>query len=142
MKVLFDTNVILDLLLDREPFSAEAIQLTQNVEMEVLIGYLPATTVTTLQYLACKVVGKAKANAEIKKLLTLFEVAPVNRTVLESALNNGFSDFEDSVLYEAAHHQGIQSIVSRNVKDFSQAKMPVYTPQQLLRLLATLPSVV
>ena len=139
MKILFDTNVILDLLLDRQPFSVEAIQLVQNVEMGLLIGYLSATTITTLQYLAYKVIGKEKANQEIKKLFTLFEIAPVNRIVLENALHSVFHDFEDAVLYEAAHHQGIQAIVTRNVKDFTHAKIPVYNPKQLLKLIAALP---
>ncbi len=138
MKVLFDTNVILDLLLDRQPFSTDAIQLVQMVEMSLLIGYLSATTITTLQYLASKVVGKAKANLEIKKLMTLFDVAPVNRIVIENALQSGFQDFEDAVLHEAARHQGIQAIVTRNLKDFSSAKMPVYTPNQLIKLVPAL----
>jgi len=139
VKVLFDTNIILDLLLDRQPFSAEAIQLVQNVEIGLIVGYLSATTITTLQYLACKVIGKEKAKVEIKKLLTLFEIAPVNRIVLEKAIQGEFHDFEDAVLYEAGHHQGIQAIVTRNIKDFVKAKISIYTPKQLLPLIATLP---
>ena len=138
MKILYDTNIILDVLLDRQPFSADSIYLVQKVEMGLFIGYLSATTMTTLQYLACKVIGKTKANLEIKKLLTLFEIAPVNRSVIENALLTQFQDFEDAVLYEAALHQGVHAIVTRNLKDFSNAKIPVYTPDQLLKLIPDL----
>lgn len=137
MRVLLDTNIILDLLLDRHPFSEDAFHLIQMIESGKLQGYLCATTITTLDYLICNVLGRAKAHAEIKKLLALFEIASVNRIILEEALTNSLKDFEDAVLYEAAIHHGAQAIVTRNTKDFNLVKLPTYTAKQFLALIET-----
>ena len=100
---MVDTNVVLDLLLDRTPHAMNAAQIFSLIERNVIAGCLGATTLTTVHYLASKVVGSQKARREIRKLLRLFEVAPVNRAVLEAALEaEGFRDFEDAVLHEAA----------------------------------------
>jgi predicted RNA binding protein YcfA (HicA-like mRNA interferase family)/predicted nucleic acid-binding protein len=108
LRVLFDTDVVLDLLLDRQPFSAPAADLFSRVERGELRGYLCATTVTTVHYLAAKVIGTRRARAEVRRLLTLFEVAPVSRPILEAALAGAFADFEDAVIYEAARHVDAQ----------------------------------
>ena len=79
MRVLFDTNIVLDVLLDRVPFSKAAVQLFAHVEHDEITGYLCGTTVTTVYYLARKVVGASKAEKEIRKLLRLFKIASVNR---------------------------------------------------------------
>ncbi len=135
MKVLFDTNVVLDVLLDRKPYSNASAQLFSKVESGDIVGYICATTVTTIHYLAVKVVGAGKAKSEIDKLLTLFEIAPVNRAVLENAATSNITDFEDAVIHEAARHVGVDAIVSRNIKDFKRALLPVYTPNELSKTL-------
>lgn len=136
MKILFDTNVVLDLLLDREPFAKTAADLFVRVERGELTGLLGATTITTLHYLAAKVVGVGQARQAIEKLLLLFEIAPVNRAVLATALRLEFNDFEDAVLHEAGRHAGAQGIVTRNPRDFKQANLSVYSPEELIRALA------
>lgn len=135
MKILFDTNVVLDLLLDREPFSPTSAQLFSKVESGELSGYICATTITTLHYLASKVVEAKHAHEDIEKLLTLFEIAPVNRSVLKSALSSKFKDFEDAVVHEAAMNAGAQGIVTRDISGFKKAKMPVYRPEELMGML-------
>ncbi len=132
MKILFDTNVVLDALLDREPFSRAALQLFTQVETGKLTGLLSATTITTIFYLATKVLGKAPATKAITQLLRLFEVAPVHRLVLEEALTLDFSDFEDAVLCQAGLHAGAQAIVTRDRLGFKKATIGVYTPEELL----------
>ena len=135
MKILFDTNVVLDLLLDRKPFSLAAAHLFSEVERGNIEGYICATTVTTVHYLATKVIGPRKAQQEIHRLLTLLEVAPVNRLVLEASLDDRFSDFEDAVLHQAARHMGTDGIVTRNLHDFKEAKMTIYSPEELIKAL-------
>ncbi len=129
MKVLLDTNIILDVVLDREPYVAVAKQLFAGIENGLLTGYLCATTVTTIDYLATKVVGAPQAQREIQKLLKLFEIAPVNRAVLEAALATGFAD--DAVLYESGRQLGVEAIITRNAKDFKQAILPIYSPLEI-----------
>ena len=137
MRILFDTNIVLDLLLDRAPFADAAAELFAKVEDGTIVGYLCGTTVTTIHYLTSKVVGNDRAKDEIGKLLSLFEVAPVNRAVLESALKAGFADFEDAVIHEAACHAGAEAIVTRNLKDFKKSRITVHDSIELAGILAS-----
>ena len=82
MIVLFDTNVVLDVLLRREPHAAPAVRLFAAVERGALAGLIAAAAVPTLCYLSTKVVGAQHARTEIRNLLRLFDVAPVTRAVL------------------------------------------------------------
>jgi len=132
MKVLFDTNVILDVLLDREPFVDDASHLLSMVERSEITGYICATTATTINYLLEKTLGKKDALHYTALLLSLFEISPVNRVVLEKALRSGFKDFEDAVLYESALLSSVECIVTRNVKDFKKSKIAVLEPAELI----------
>ncbi len=138
MKILFDTNVVLDVLLDRDPFSDIATKLFSRVERKELKGFLGATTITTIYYLASKVAGKKKADQEISKLLSLFQIAPVNKSVLDEAIKSKFSDFEDSVLHLAAKQIDAQGIVTRNPKDFKKATLSIYSPEELNKMLVSI----
>ena len=133
--MLFDTNVVLDVLLDREPFATVGAHLFSQVERGVVPGYLCATTVTTVHYLAEKVLGVEQARQKIRHLIRLFEVAPVNRAILEAALASRLADFEDAVLHEAALHVGAKGIVTRDPAGFKGARLPVYSPDELWRAL-------
>ena len=137
MKILLDTNIVLDVLMDRMPFADSAAELFSKVEDGTIIGYLCGTTITTVYYLASKAVGAARAQDEIRKLLNLFEVAPVNRHVLEAALVADFSDFEDAVIHEAACHAGADAIVTRNQKDFKKSRIPVYSSEEMAKILSS-----
>ena len=138
MKIMFDTNVILDVLLDRSPFVAEASLLFAAIETGKLQGFISATTVTTIFYLATKVLGQASAKKAVTQLLQMFEVAAVNRTVLEQAVDSGFSDFEDAALYQSGFHAGVMGIVTRDAKGFKKSQLPIYTPEELLKSLSAI----
>jgi len=131
LRVLFDTNVVLDLLLDREPFSADAARCISMVESGEIEGWLCASTVTTLHYLIRKSAGSRNAVDSISLLLSLFEIAPVNKTVLENALRLSFKDFEDAVLHEAARYSNVEVIVTRNTVDFKNSSLPIQSPGKL-----------
>lgn len=135
MRVLFDTNVVLDALLDREPWAEAAVSLFDHVEKENIVGLLGATTVTTIHYIAGRNVGEEAARRRIGDLLALFEVAPVNHAVLEGALSLGFDDFEDAVLHEAGRLTGAEAITTRNIPDFAASKLRIYDPETLAAIL-------
>ena len=135
MRVVFDTNVVLDVLLDRAPFADVAVQLFAKVEHGECIGVLCATTLTTIYYLTAQTLQAPQAIDHVRRLLQLFEVAPVNRAVLETALTVHFPDFEDAVIHESARHANAEAIVTRNTQDFAQAVLPIYTPHELLTVL-------
>ena len=135
MKVLFDTNVVLDLLIDRAPHAEAAARLFAAVERGIIGGCLGATTLTTIHYLSAKTLGREQARQAVAVLLSLFEIAPITRPVLEAALVGNFDDVEDSVIHQAARQYGAQAIVTRNGKDFRGAELPVYAPEELLKVL-------
>ena len=139
MRVLFDTNVIVDLLLDRKPFAEAATRLAAQVELGSLTGVLSATTVTTVYYLVAKAAGAKTARIQVRKLLDLFEVAPVTRAVVEAALDQSIRDYEDAVLHEAAREAAVDAIVTRDLQDFLAAELTVYSPAELLSVLAAGP---
>lgn len=132
MKLLLDTNVVLDALLGRDPWFADAAALFARVETGKCDGVLCATTITTVHYVARKVVGTEGATERIGSLMRLFDVAAVSRPVVEAALKSEFADFEDAVLYESAVRVGCQAVVTRNLQDFRSARLPVYEPAQAL----------
>jgi predicted nucleic acid-binding protein len=132
MKVLFDTNVVLDVLLKRHPHADVAAQLLSLVDRGVIEGALCATTITTIHYLAEKAVGRKKACEHITEMMAMFRIAKVDRAVLKQALELSFSDYEDAVLHEAARAFKVDAIVSRNTRDFTKATLPVFDPERLL----------
>jgi predicted nucleic acid-binding protein len=139
--VLFDTNVVLDVLLDRQPHVEAASQLFAAAEKGEIRGSVGATTVTTIHYLAAKAIGRRRAKTEIRRLLKLFDVAAVTRAVLEGALEKkGFADFEDAVIHEAARHAAADAIVTRNTRHFTSSAVQIYSPDELVRVLETVRS--
>jgi predicted nucleic acid-binding protein len=128
MKILLDTNVVLDLLLKKEPFCDDAKSIFEAIEDGYVDGYLSPTSITTIHYLTSKQKGKEKADEVVFKLLKIFNITTVDKIVLiESSLNNG-NDFEDSVIYTSALFNDIDFIVTRDKKGFKNSKVEVITP--------------
>lgn len=134
MRILFDTNVILDLMLGRS-HGVIAGSLVAAVERERLAGLLCATSVTTVNYMMTRAKGRRDAKQAIRTLLRLFEIAAVTRAVLESALEIPFPDYEDAVLHESARSAKADGIVTRNPNDFGRTKLPIFTPDELVAAL-------
>jgi len=131
VKVLFDTNIILDVLLNRHPFVELSASLVSLVESKKIDGYLCATTITTIDYLVAKSSGKGQARVSIQKLLSIFSIAEVNKEVLFLSTESKFTDFEDAVQHYAGKLVQVDSIVTRNQNDFKLSEYPVYSPQEL-----------
>jgi predicted nucleic acid-binding protein len=145
LKILFDTNVVLDVLQQRKPHFIFSAPLMNRAEEGSLTGLLCATTVTTIAYLTeqylMKERGKNRIEARagttvvLNMLLKIFDIAPVTRAVIDSAANSKFEDFEDSVLHESAVAAGVDGIVTRNQKDFEKSTIAIYSPQELEAIL-------
>lgn len=134
MKVLIDTNVVLDLLLNRKPFSEDAELLISKVEEGEIVGLLCATTVTNIYYITKKHLSKKEADEALDVLLSLFDIAPVNKLVLELARDLNFKDYEDAVIYASAVYSNVNAVITRNKKDFKDTDIPIYTPQEFLEI--------
>jgi predicted nucleic acid-binding protein len=137
VKVLVDTNVVLDVLLDRRPHSADSAHIFRLIEEGRLQGFLCATTVTTIDYLLLQSLSRADARKYLTQLIRLFDVAAVNRAVIEGAMQSRIADFEDAVLEQAAALAGADVIISRNTKDFAHGTVKVLDPRQCLAQLGT-----
>lgn len=133
MRILFDANVLLGVLLARVPHVRPAASLMAAVETGHLGGLVSATTVTVIHYLVERQRDRSTAIEAVQQLLALFEVAPVTRLVLDDALRLAFGDFEDAVQHEAARHAGASGIVTRNAGDFSRATLTIYSPIELVQ---------
>ena len=131
-KILLDTNIVLDLLLQREPFCNNAKAIFELIESNEAGGYLCATSVTTIYYLISKSVNKSKADEIIENLLQLFNVADVNKNILLKSLQNNGKDFEDSVIYTSAEYFNIDVIITRDKKGFKQSNIKVMQPKEFL----------
>jgi predicted nucleic acid-binding protein len=133
MRVLFDTDVTLDLLFDRKPHSEKAALLFSKAERAEIEGFLCATTVTTLHYLAAKAIGEKKARRSLGKLLSFLDIAAVDRKVIENALAGKGPDFEDEVISQSAAGADARAIITRNIRNFKTSEVPAYSPEEFIR---------
>lgn len=137
MRVLFDTNVLLDALLAREPFVADAAFLLETVESGQVEGFMSATTVTDVHYLVGRQTKSAEvAIAAVTRLLALMEICAVDRSVLEQAIALGLTDFEDAVQVASAMKLGLEAIVTRDVDGFTGSPILVLSPKDMRNRLA------
>jgi predicted nucleic acid-binding protein len=134
-RVLFDINVILDVLLDRKPHAEASAAVWAAVETGATEGFLAAHAVTTIHYLLRKDVGGAKARRILSAILRVFQVGPVDRSVIEEALHLPLADFEDAVTSASARASGCECIVTRDPKGFRGSPVRSFTPEALIPLL-------
>ncbi len=135
MRAIVDTNVVLDVLLEREPFVKPAVEVFCLVEESRIDAFICATTITTIDYLLVKSLPKTKARNALRRLISIFEIATVNRPVIERALLSKIQDFEDAVLNEAGQMAGADFIITRNTKDFAGSALKICDPTEFLALL-------
>ncbi len=132
--VLFDINVVLDVLLDRKPNVGASAAAWAAIETRAANGFLAAHAVTTIHYLIRKELGATKARRTISTMLKVFGVAPVDGPVIQEALQLSFSDFEDAVTAAAARFAGCEYIVTRDPKGFRGSPVRALTPEAMAAL--------
>ncbi|MEQ9622495.1 PIN domain-containing protein [Coleofasciculus chthonoplastes] len=133
MRVLLDTNIILDFFLEREPFFQLASEVFEAIAAERIEGLISASSATDIFYI-CKrqTQNLEQARQILTQTLTLLSVCPVDYTVLNTALNSGLVDFEDAVQIACAVAQQVDAIVTRNPQDFQTTAVSIFTVSQLL----------
>jgi predicted nucleic acid-binding protein len=135
-RILLDTNIILDVLLNRKEFLAASSTVLKLLLQREYRGFVAATTLTNMYYIVRRVSGKPEeALAAVDKALAWCEVAPVNRKVLDMARFLGMKDFEDAVQAAAAQDFGIDIVVTRDKTGFSNSGLQVYLPEEFLEKL-------
>lgn len=136
MRVLLDTNVILDAMLQRPPWHKEADAILLAAAQGQVVCVTTPLSLATIFYVGRKIVGTPAARAAVQKYLAAFEILPIDkRTLLDADALPG-NDLEDNILIAASVASALDAIVTRNVADFSHAPIPVWEPAELLKRLA------
>lgn len=133
--MIIDTNVVLDVLLARKSFVKPAAWVFAMAEQSKIDAFLCATTITTVDYLLNRSLSRPVAAKALHRLLELFEIAPVNRSVIEEALQSRMIDFEDAVLAHAGNLVGVDAVITRNAKHFRHAPIKTLDPAELISIL-------
>src|ERR1044072_2748075 len=118
MRVLLDTDVILDAIVAREPFTVPALELLDLSEAGGLEVYISALTPLNIFYIARKAKSSTDLREAIKPLLRAVKVCPLDESVLSAAFAAPFYDYEDAVQLCCAEAAGLEAIVTRNISDF------------------------
>lgn len=134
MKILIDTNVILDILQKWEPFFADSYRVLREViesDTECLIS---ASSATDIFYMLRKSLGSAQAaKDQLEQLAQLVTFADVQGMDIHTALMRAMPDFEDAVVDAVAERSGASYIVTRNIKDFAGSVVPAILPADFLK---------
>lgn len=135
MTLLLDINVLLDLFLDRQPWSGDAARLLAAVERGGADGYVAGHTITTAYYVISKAKDRHVATLAVTDLLRIVKVVPVDAADFHQALVLGLSDFEDAVQVAAALKVGADYVVTRDAKHFRGGPVEPRSAGEVLALL-------
>ncbi len=137
MRALVDTNILLDVFLQRDEFLPDSMDIWLANEQGLFTGYISAMTPVNIYYIARKTLqDKNEARNLISKILGLFEICALTKSELQDALTLPFADYEDAVQTASAKTENLDAIVTRNKNDFASATIPVYSPSEFLQLLS------
>ena len=135
MNVYIDTNIALDLLLGRAPFDIASKQLFALADNGKINLYFSSLSFSTIHYILAKQLGKDKAIEVLRKFRLLVNILPIDEKVVDLALNSNFSDFEDAMQYYCALRNNTEVLLTRNIKDYKNAKMSVMTTDAFVKQL-------
>ncbi len=132
-RVFIDTDVVIDLFLNREPHHTEALRLfTKLKRSRIDICTSPVVLANTYYFLA-KIRDKRYSLEKIRRLRKLLSILPIDQETIDSAIEAPFKDFEDGIQYYCAARNGAKTIVTRNTKDFPRAEVAIANPGEYLK---------
>ena len=134
MKLLLDTDVLLDVLAEREPFYGDSVRVWEYVERKMAEGWVSAISFNNIYHIVRRVGDRRKARRAIALLHELFQVAPVDTDVIGRAIGAPMRDFEDAIQWACAIAGGIDQIVTRNTRDYPVAYPAAVTPTEFLQM--------
>lgn len=135
MKVLIDTNVILDVLCNRKDFVEDSVKVFKLCEVKKLTGYVSALSIPNIVYIMRKELDEEKIKEVIEKLSLVFEIVDLKGDDLKKAAMLNFADYEDAVQCQQAMRIKADYIVTRNIKDYKNSKVMAIKPTELLERL-------
>ena len=135
-QIFIDTNVIIDFLADRNPFSEHAAILFQLAKEKKIKIFISAISFNNTYYILRKVTSHKKALNLISDIEDIVGIQETNRKIIRKAIKSNFNDFEDAIQYYSAIELGaIDIITTRDLKDFKRSELPVLSPETTVKLL-------
>jgi predicted nucleic acid-binding protein len=134
--LLLDTNVVLDVILARAPWDAEAVLLLEAIARGGVVGSVAAHAVTTIYYIVERSKGRTLAATAVSDLLQVVDVVPLDAADFQRALSLGLTDYEDAVQVAACLRAGADLLVTRNPRDFKGAPVTTRSAGEVMALLA------
>lgn len=133
MKVFLDTNILIDLIANREPYSKFAIQIFKSAELKKIKIYTTSHAIVTTHYILKKYIDEKNLRLILSELTDLLNVIEVDSHIIKRALNSKHKDFEDAIQILSANSiDSIDFIVTRNLKDFKNSEIPALSPDEIL----------
>lgn len=133
MKILIDTNVIIDYLVDRTPFADYAEQVLELCGSGKAEGFVTASAVTDIYYVVRKAAGREKTLEAIRTLCSVLDIADVGKTDILSAMELDMPDYEDALAAQCAKRIKADCIVTRNIANFANSPVPAKEPATFLK---------
>lgn len=135
MKNIFiDSDVILDVLTERKPFYSESRKLFDVIEKKLISAYTSTLIIANLHCIICKAKSKKTADTTIQKLITIIRIVAFKEEDIINSINSRFNDFEDGIQNYAAARNNMECLITRNVKDYKHANLPIYSPEEILQI--------
>lgn len=132
--VFSDTDIILDMITGRMPYSMEASTFFTLVEKGKIKSSTSALSFSNIYYVLRKYASHQRVVSRLKELSEILHIMTVDEKIINNALQSGFKDFEDAIQYHTAlSYPDIDVLVTRNIKDYKKADLPVMTPQTFLK---------
>ncbi len=133
-RILVDTNIVLDLLAKRQEFFIEAQELFTLSDKKELKLYVSSLTFANTYYILSQKMKLGNARKILRKFKVLVEVLPMDDKIIDLSLESDFKDFEDAIQYHTAIENEVNIIITRNLKDFKTAKIPVLTAKDYIEM--------
>ena len=134
MKLFLDTDVLLDVLVQRAPHSIPASRIWSRVETRVVEGYISAVSFNNAHYVIRRAAGRQAAHEALKLLRDIFRLVPLDEEILQRAIDSDSSDFEDAIQFFSALRAQADCLLTRNVRHFPAEPLSVLTPEQFLKI--------
>lgn len=133
-KVFIDSDIVLDLLAQRDPYFEHAAKLFTLIDQGEIQAFTSPLIFANTHYILKKLKSNEFALQNLRKLKTLLNILPIDEKVIEQSLNSEFKDFEDAIQYYTAVNNGIKVIITRNVVDYKASKITISTSEQFIKV--------
>jgi predicted nucleic acid-binding protein len=135
IKAYIDCNILLDWLLDREPFSSYSAKIIELTETKKILGLVSPLTLANTYYIISKELNKKIADEFIIDSLRIFSVPGISLKNVKEAVLNKFKDFEDDIHSSIAAENNVDFLITRNKKDFKNDKFKILDAEEFLRII-------